>query len=116
MEPLPELTIEERARLTDSIRQDGVQYPVLVDAQGEVIDGYHRQVICAELGVYCPTEVRNVDPETAQRLRITLNIARRHLPEHVQIELLAPIVEKLWREETAKSKARGGRWQQGEGT
>jgi hypothetical protein len=106
VERLPELTIEERARLTESICRDGVQYPVLVDAQGQVIDGYHRQAICSELGVHCPTEVRNVDPETAQRLRITLNVARRHLPEHVQIELLAPIVDKLWKEETAKGKAR----------
>jgi ParB-like chromosome segregation protein Spo0J len=106
VERLPELTIDERARLTESIRQDGVQYPVLVDAQGHVIDGYHRQAICAELGVHCPTEVRNVDPETAERLRVTLNVARRHLPDHVQIELLAPVVDKLWKEETAKSKAR----------
>jgi hypothetical protein len=41
---LPELTIEERARLTESICQDGVQYPVLVDALGQVIVTHRRDV------------------------------------------------------------------------
>ena len=106
MQLLPDLTVDERAQLTESIRRDGVQYPVLVDGRGEVIDGFHRQAVCAELGVACPREVRDVDPETATRLRITLNVARRHLSETQQAELLAPVVEKLWKAEVAASAAR----------
>jgi hypothetical protein len=45
-----------------------------------VLDGHHRQHIAAELGIDCPTEIRQVvDENEARDVAFTLNLARRHL-------------------------------------
>lgn len=89
MNPVPPLTADEVAQLRASIVRDGVQYPVLVTGSGRIIDGFHRQQICAELGVKCPTEIRDVDDETADRLSVTLNLARRQLSPAARYDLIA---------------------------
>jgi ParB-like chromosome segregation protein Spo0J len=73
------LSDAERESLVESIRTDGVRYPVLLDRAGLIIDGNHRSAICAEFGIECPTITLDVDDGTAERLRITLNTARRQL-------------------------------------
>jgi ParB-like chromosome segregation protein Spo0J len=51
---LPPLSTEEYAALRESIRQYGVRVPSVVDQGGEIIDGWHRQRACDELGVRRP--------------------------------------------------------------
>ncbi|MBQ3448601.1 MAG: ParB N-terminal domain-containing protein, partial [Synergistaceae bacterium] len=48
---IPELTPEEYAELKADIAERGVMIPIEFDEQGNVLDGYHRLQICAELGI-----------------------------------------------------------------
>lgn len=94
MNPLPPLTEEERARLRSSVLQDGVIIPVLQDAQGRIIDGHHRRDVAAELGIDCPIQILDVNEETGDRLRITLNWARRQLDTLTAYELIAELAQR----------------------
>lgn len=106
MNPLPPLSDEERGRLRASIMQDGVVIPVLHDARGTVIDGHHRKELAEELGVDYPTQTLDVDEETADRLRLTLNWARRQMTTIDQHELLARLAQKHWPAASAEAKER----------
>lgn len=88
---LPPLSESERAGLVESIRQDGVKYPVLLDSAGEVIDGHNRRAIAAELGVACPTLTLDVDAAAAARLRISLNVDRRQLDKSYRKQLVTEL-------------------------
>lgn len=94
MNPLPPLSAEERDLLRKSIEEDGVRYPVLLDRGGNIIDGFHRTQITEELSVPCPTQTLDVDQETADRLRVTLNLARRQLSRLDRSELIAWLAAK----------------------
>jgi hypothetical protein len=106
MNPLPPLSDEERGRLRASIMQDGVVVPVLHDARGAVIDGHHRIELAEELGIDYPTQILDVDEETADRLRLTLNWARRQMTTIDQHELLARLAQKHWPAAAAEAKER----------
>ncbi len=88
-ELLPPLSPEEYAELKESIRRDGVLVPSIVDAEGNIIDGDHRERACAEIGIFCPREVREFasDAEKLQ-LAIRLNVSRRHLTRAQKRELI----------------------------
>ena len=47
---LPDLLPEEYDFLKASIDDHGVEVPIIVDQDGEVVDGFHRQRVCDELG------------------------------------------------------------------
>jgi len=77
---MPPLLPSEYASLTESIRQHGIQVPVLVDENGAIIDGHHRDMIAAELGIDCPRDVRvGLSDSVKRTLAISLNKDRRHL-------------------------------------
>lgn len=87
---LPPLTTQEEADLTASIHEHGVMVPVLVDEDGDVIDGHHRQKIADHLGIDYPVEVRaGLTHEQKLDLALRLNIARRHLTREQKRELIA---------------------------
>ena len=68
--------------MEESIRRDGVKYPILILPDGRIIDGYHRWLIA---GDECPYEVLNISEDKAFILGIALNLARRHLsPEQIR--------------------------------
>ena len=76
----PALTAEEYQGLKDSIAQRGVDVPIIVDDDGEIIDGLHRDKACDELGIFCPREVRHFNSEAEKyELVLTLNSKRRQL-------------------------------------
>jgi transcriptional regulator with XRE-family HTH domain len=74
--------------LEESIRRDGVKYPILILPDGRIIDGYHRWRIA---GDECPYEVLNISEDKAFILGIALNLARRHL----SFEQIREIHERL---------------------
>jgi ParB-like chromosome segregation protein Spo0J len=77
---MPSLSDEEYAALKADIDERGVLVPVVVDQDGNILDGHHRQRIATELGIEYPTEVRQVgDEEEAREVAFMLNLARRHL-------------------------------------
>ena len=77
---LPPLPAGEYDNLRESIRCHGVRVQIIVDQNGETIDGHHRQRACDDLDMYCPREVREFasDMERIQTA-LMLNMNRRHL-------------------------------------
>lgn len=77
---LPALLPEDFEALKTSIAEQGVDVPIIVDQEGNTIDGYHRQRACDELGTFCPREVRQFENEADKlELILRLNCRRRHL-------------------------------------
>lgn len=87
----PDLTSEEYQELKDDISARGVQVPVELDENGNILDGHHRVKICQELGItdYC-TVTRYGLSEKEKLLHVRkLNIARRHLNQEQKRGLIA---------------------------
>ena len=85
-----DLTESEYIDLKESIIQNGVIVPVIVDENGDIIDGHHRAKICMELGITdFPTERKiGLTEEEKRELAYQLNQARRHLtPEQKRQEI-----------------------------
>ena len=77
---LPDLLPEEYEALKASIAERGVDIPIIVDDQGNIIDGFHRHRACDELGVFCPREVRQFGSEAEKfELALRANCRRRQL-------------------------------------
>jgi ParB/RepB/Spo0J family partition protein len=97
---LPSLSLDEYEALRESIRENGVIEPVVVDENGAVIDGHHRVKACAELGVDYPTRVVNsMSEEQKQDLSLELNMHRRHLTREQKKELAVALREQGWTQE-----------------
>ena len=77
---LPSLLPDEYEALKASISERGVDVPIVVDQNGDIIDGFHRLRACDELGIFCPREVRHFDTEADKlELILRLNCRRRQL-------------------------------------
>ena len=44
--------------LKDSIKKDGLHYPIVVNSKGEILDGHHRYRICKELDIPIKSEIK----------------------------------------------------------
>ncbi|MGI8757505.1 MAG: ParB N-terminal domain-containing protein [Acidimicrobiales bacterium] len=81
---------DDFGRLRQSIVDRGVLIPIRVDEHGQVIDGHHRKMIAAELGIDCPTEVVAGLTESKKiEMASTLNRDRRHLDRQQKRALVA---------------------------
>jgi hypothetical protein len=97
---MPPLAHEEAEALRQDIAENGVQVPVVLDGEGEIIDGYHRvqawellKVMGYDVPDY-PTIIRadlTTDDEKRE-LAWKLNMARRHLN---QAQKRAAVAAKL---------------------
>ena len=76
---MPPLTADEYADLEQSIKANGVQVPITVDADGNIVDGHHRDEIARRLDKHCPRVVAEGDETTLRSLAFSLNLHRRHL-------------------------------------
>lgn len=83
------------AALRDSIEEFGVIVPVVIDQNGQVIDGHHRSRIADSLGVDYPVENIHIDDdEQAARLAYTLNADRRQLQPSERMRAAARLRER----------------------
>jgi hypothetical protein len=109
--PCPELAEKDFAALRQSIEEHGylAAWPVVVSAgpacPGEIIDGFHRTKICAELGIAPPT-VAVPCPDEAEFLilQVRANLARRQLTE-VDRWRLGQKLEQAYSERAVERKA-----------
>lgn len=99
---LPALTPKEYTDLRDDIRENGVVVPIIQDEHGNVLDGYHRLRVVAELraeGVAIPDPPVVVRPgmtEVAKiRLAVGLNVTRRHLTAYQRTKLGKQVEEAI---------------------
>jgi len=77
--------------IAKSVTQVGYLYPILKDANGNVIDGYHRLDIDPEWPVKKVDEVR--DPVQLAIARLIANVCRRDVPAEEKTEWLRQIAE-----------------------
>ncbi|MFH1605532.1 MAG: DNA methyltransferase [Pseudomonadota bacterium] len=85
---MPALSPEEYENLKNSIAEHGVQVPIEVDEQGNILDGNHRVRACRELGIKdWPSIVRVGLSEEEKRAHAwRLNMQRRHLTKEQREE------------------------------
>jgi transposase-like protein len=77
---MPAHAPEERDNLRALIQQNGVTDAILVDEDGEIIDGHTRKEISDELGVPCPTVVvEGLSEDEKVGLAVGRNLGRRNL-------------------------------------
>lgn len=83
---LPPMSDREYQELKEDIIAHGVLVPIIVDEEGNIIDGHHRAKVCEELGLEWPLVVKAFDSEEEkQAVAIGLNLKRRQLsPEQAE--------------------------------
>lgn len=101
---LPPLSSSEFAILERSIRKDGVKEPITVLPDGHIIDGHHRWSIA---GDKCPYKVEDVGEESARRLALTLNWARRQMSKEQQEAILKKLDKEGKKELVAELRQNG---------
>lgn len=83
----PMLADDELADLAEDIKQRGLLHPVVLDAEGRVLDGRNRMAACRLLGIEPSTETYDGDDPDGYALSV--NIARRHLTRGQQAMIAA---------------------------
>ncbi len=92
---MPPLLPDEYEALKASIADRGVEVPVIVDQDGETVDGFHREKATDELGVFCPKEVRQFENEADKfELALRLNCRRRQLNREQKRDLIAAYLQR----------------------
>ncbi len=87
---LPPPAPEYLASLRASIAHRGVDEAIIVDENGEIVDGVQRAAICDELGIFCPTQVRLFASESEKfELALTRNCTRRQLGREDKKKLIS---------------------------
>jgi ParB-like chromosome segregation protein Spo0J len=78
---VPPLSTEEYESLKESIKQNGLWVPIVVNNQGIVLDGHHRFKACQELGIEeSKTTTREFKDKLEEKLFvIDCNLSRRQL-------------------------------------
>jgi ParB-like chromosome segregation protein Spo0J len=86
---MPPLAPDDLDALEKSIIEHGVMLPIIVDENGDIIDGHHREQIAKKHGMGCPRDVRTGFADAEKRaMALTLNIDRRHLTQQQKRQLL----------------------------
>lgn len=84
------LTTDEFRTLKASIVEHGILEPILLDPEGNIVDGHHRMKVAKQLGIEPPTRVlEGFTQEELLAKAHTLNRARRHLSQAEQREFIA---------------------------
>ncbi len=89
--------------LLESVRERGLDYPVLIDSERRVIDGRNRRNVLAILGR--PVPCRIVPASDAATIIVASLVNRRHLTKGAQAYLAAPLFEGVLEESKARRLA-----------
>jgi DNA modification methylase len=85
--------------LKNSIKEDGLHYPIVVNPKREILDGHHRYKICKELDIPIKFEIKSFnDSIEEKRFVIDINLKRRQLNDFQKAEL-AYKLEDLYKEQ-----------------
>lgn len=87
-ELLPKLYEKEYESLRESIKNEGLWFPIDINENSVILDGHHRYQICLELDIEPKTRVRKFDSVLLEKLFvIDSNLKRRHLNRFQRSEL-----------------------------
>jgi ParB-like chromosome segregation protein Spo0J len=99
---VPQLSTEEYESLKQSIKENGLWFPIVVNKDGVILDGHHRYKACQDLGIKEPyktvTKEDFPDKPHEKMFVIDCNLARRQLNNFQRAELALkskPILEEL---------------------
>jgi ParB-like chromosome segregation protein Spo0J len=103
---LPDLEPEEYEALKGSIVHGfWLANPVVVDEQGDILDGHNRAKICRELGIEYPTVVmKGLSDWDKINYAVRSNVNRRHLSVAQRRQLLKRLREEYDKDLRAKAK------------
>jgi len=94
--PLSNLEYEA---LKNSIKEDGLHYPIIVNEKGEILDGHHRYKICKDLDIPIKYEIKYFDDAIEEKkFVIDINLKRRQLNDFQKAEL-AYKLEDIYKEQ-----------------
>ncbi len=89
---IPALTVKEYDSLNESIKNNGLWIPIVVNSDNVILDGHHRYRICKELGVKIKHAVRTFENKLLEKkFVIECNLKRRHLNDFQKSELGIPL-------------------------
>ena len=98
---VPDIPKEEYEALKNSIRENGLHLPIIINQNGVILDGHHRYRACTELNIEPRFEVKTFEDEFEEKeFVIEINLKRRQLPEWEKLELALKL------EDIYKEKAR----------
>jgi 16S rRNA G966 N2-methylase RsmD/DNA-binding MarR family transcriptional regulator len=81
---MPDLDSEKYERLKEDIANNGIEYPIILDGEGEIIDGHHRYEAWTDLGRDpddLPTRVVDDTSEDNYHRAYRANLLRRDLSD-----------------------------------
>lgn len=96
LQTLMPMSADDRQRLAEDIKKNGVRHPVIVYQQkGEllVLAGWHRREIAKELGLLVPVEIVEASPRERREFVIKENLARRHLDTAQKAKLIRHLLK-----------------------
>lgn len=95
---MPAMDEEPLAGLKADIRKNGVEDPVHIDEDGNIIDGHHRVEICDELGIedYPTKEHTGLTDQEKRDLAYRLNLQQRHLEYSEKQEIVEQYLIEDW--------------------
>ena len=106
----PRLSLDARSGLKADIELNGQLHPIVINEQGQILDGRHRFEICRELGL---------EPETVQLIDLldekqiseiefiySANYHRRHLTDDQRVAINAVFLPEM-RRQAQKDKSKG---------
>ena len=107
---ISQLTSEEYEILKNSISESkGNVYPIILNKQGEILDGHHRYRACKELGIDPKIEIKEFsDPIYEKEFIITIHLNRRQL-NSFQIAELGVKLEEIEKEKAKLRLSKGGK-------
>lgn len=86
----PMLSDDELRDLADDIKANGLLHPIIIDAEGAIVDGRNRYAACGIAGVEPRYQVLNGHDPIA--FILSQNIARRHLTKGQQAMIVARVL------------------------
>jgi hypothetical protein len=106
---VPRPSTDEYKALQVDIVENGCREPIIVNPQGEILDGHTRYDICFLHDLPYKTEVREFPSIVDEMLYvINTNRLRRHLSNYQLIELAKPLQE-LWTEKAKQRQIEAGK-------
>jgi ParB-like nuclease domain len=84
---MPPLSDLEYGCLKSSIQEHGLHFPIVVNQDGDILDGHHRNKACQELGIKPTIIVRQFENLLQEKkFIIEVNLNRRHLNDFQRVE------------------------------
>ncbi len=104
---LPPLVEDELGALRESLLVDGLRHPIvrLRTPYGAIVDGWHRYLLCLELGIEPQFETVSMTPHEAKAWVIRQHIGRRNLTKYQRAVLALTLKPALAQAAKERMKA-----------